>query len=109
MSFKLVAIFSITIAVLCFLFILPWGFGVPGVQNEYARGWKIGLTVILLYPFSICLLYGSNLIIWILFLNRKLSTINLMRWQQGSTVLAIAILVLAILQMIRAFRIMSGN
>lgn len=109
MSFKLVAVFSGLVGIACILVLPLWLFGVPGVQNEYARGWNIGLTVIWLYPLSISSLYGSNLIIWILFLNRQLSTINLMRWQQASTVIAIAILILAILQMIRAFRIILDN
>ena len=112
-SFKLVAIFSITIAGLCILLLLPWILGVPGqIQTEqrpYVEGWSLGLIVISLYPISILLVYGFNLIVWILSIYNQIDKPNLMRCQQISTIVAIAFTVLAILQMIRAFRIMSGN
>ena len=112
-SFKLVAIFSITTAGLCVLLILPWMLGVPGqIQTEpspYVEGWSLGSIVIWLYPISILLVYGFNLIIWILSIYDKIDRLNLIRCQQISTIIAIALTILAILQMIRAFRIMSGN
>jgi hypothetical protein len=37
-------------AFVCLLAFLPWVLGVPGVQNEYARGWNIGFKVISIYP-----------------------------------------------------------
>ena len=113
-GFKLVAIFSITIAGLCVLVFLPWVLGVPGQvqteqQTQYAEGWSLGLIVISLYPISISLVYGFNLIVWILSLYNKIGLLNLMRCQQISTIIAIALAVLAILQMIRAFQIISGS
>ena len=113
-SFKLVAIFSIAIAGLCILLIFPWILGVPGqIQTDrptpYVEGWSLGLIVISLYPILILLVYGFNLIVWILFIYDRIDKLNLIRCQQISTIVAIAFTVLAILQMIRAFWIMSGN
>lgn len=108
-SFNLVAIFSIIIAGLCILALPLWILGVPGVQNEYAKGWNMGLTVIWLYPFSILLIYGSYLIVWILSLKNQLNLFNLMYWQKASTVVAIAVLIFAILRMTQAFRIILGK
>ena len=113
-SFQLVAIFSLTIAGLCVLLILPWTLGVPGQvqterQTQYLEGWTLGLTVISLYPISIFSIYGMSAIVWILSLFDKINRFNLMRYQQISTMIAIAVLTIAILQMIKAFRIMWGN
>ena len=113
-SFKLVAIFSIIIAGLCVLLILPWILGVPGqIQTEqpspYVEGWSLGLIVISLYPISVLLVYSFNLIIWILSIYDKIDKLKLIRCQQISTIIAIAFTILAILQMFCAFGIMSGN
>ncbi len=37
-------------AVLCALAFPIWVLGVPGIENEYARGWLMGLQVIIAYP-----------------------------------------------------------
>lgn len=37
-------------SILCMVAIPLWIFGVPGVDNDYARGWRMGLTVIIAYP-----------------------------------------------------------
>ena len=37
-------------AALSLLAVPFWLMGVPGVQNSYAKGWKIGLYVVGLYP-----------------------------------------------------------
>lgn len=108
-GFKLVAIFSGVIAGVCVLLVPLWILGVPGVQNEYARGWNMGLRVIFLYPLSISFIYGSNLVIWILSQKEQLSTSSLIRWQQTSTVVAIAMLILAITRLVRAFEIMLAK
>src|SRR5262245_3924795 len=34
-----------------------WLMGVPGVKNSYARGWKLGLYAVLLYPIAWCCLF----------------------------------------------------
>lgn len=42
------------VAVLCVLAWMPWVMGVPGdSDNDYARGWAIGLYSILAYPAAI--------------------------------------------------------
>lgn len=37
------------LALLCLIAVVPWLLGVPGVDNDYARGWTIGLNAILFY------------------------------------------------------------
>jgi hypothetical protein len=108
-SFNLVAIFSIVIAGLCILALPLWILGVPGVQNEYAKGWNMGLTVIWFYPLSVLLIYGSYLIIWTLSLKNQLNLFNLMYWQKASTVVAIAALLFSILRMTQALRLILGK
>lgn len=39
-----------TMAAACVLALPLWLLGVPGVENQYARGWKMGLNVLLLFP-----------------------------------------------------------
>jgi hypothetical protein len=41
---------AVGFALLCWLAVPVWILGVPGAENEYARGWKMGLSVILAYP-----------------------------------------------------------
>jgi len=53
-------------AVLCILVLPLWILGVPGIENEYARGWEIGLWVIVFYPVLwLATLAISRLLIWI--------------------------------------------
>jgi len=40
------------LAGLCLLALPLWLMGVPGVDNSYAKGWKIGLFAILIYPLA---------------------------------------------------------
>ena len=113
-SFQLIAIVSLIIAGLCVLLILPWLFGIPGkVQTEqeiqFVEGWTSVLVTISLYPISVFLLYGFNLIVWILSLYDKISQLGLMRCQQVSTFIAIAIFAVASIQIVRAIRLMSGT
>ena len=39
-------------AVLCLIAFLPWTLGIPGVENDYARGWTIGYYAIIWYLFA---------------------------------------------------------
>ena len=54
--FHFVQIAGDAFAVLCAVAILPWILGVPGdpgppgQESNYARGWMMGLYVILIYP-----------------------------------------------------------
>jgi hypothetical protein len=45
------------LATLCLLALPFWLMGVPGVENADAKGWKIGLYAVLLYPIAwLCVL-----------------------------------------------------
>ena len=46
---KLVHALPAILAVLCLLAFLPWTLGVPGVDNDYAKGWTIGFNAIVWY------------------------------------------------------------
>ena len=100
LAFKLVAGFSGVVAGLCILIFPLWILGVPGVDNEYARGWNMGLNVILLYPVACALNYVPYL-----FVRARLSRLSLLRWQQIMTAIAIALFVLAAIRMSQAFKI----
>ena len=43
---------------LCPLVLPLWVLGVPGIDNEYARGWKMGASVIILYPVAWISVFG---------------------------------------------------
>ena len=51
------------LAILCLLALLPWLLGVPGVDNNYARGWNIGLQALVFYVLAYCILAGATLVI----------------------------------------------
>jgi hypothetical protein len=38
------------ISAVCLLAIPLWMFGIPGIENEYARGWRLGFFTIIAYP-----------------------------------------------------------
>src|SRR5262245_51783724 len=40
------------LAAFCLLALPLWLMGVPGIENAYAKGWKIGLCAVLLYPIA---------------------------------------------------------
>lgn len=42
MFFKTVTILSGVVAELCVLALPMWALGVPGVENNYAKGWRMG-------------------------------------------------------------------
>jgi hypothetical protein len=41
---------STALAVLCLIALGPWLLGIPGVENDYARGWKLGLAALVGFP-----------------------------------------------------------
>lgn len=100
LGFKLVAGFSGIVAGLCILIFPVWILGIPGIDNEYARGWNMGLNVILLYPVACALNY-----IPYLFVRGRLSRLSLLRWQQVVTAIAIALFLLAAVRMSQALKI----
>jgi hypothetical protein len=44
--FKSITTISRNIAVLCVMALPMWALGAPGVENQYAKGWKMGLNVL---------------------------------------------------------------
>lgn len=49
--------------VVCLLTLCLWVLGVPGVQNEYARGWALGLKTLYHYLIGCSLLLGSYFLV----------------------------------------------
>ena len=45
----IVRILPTVLAVICALAFLPWMLGVPGTDNDYAKGWTIGFYALLYY------------------------------------------------------------
>src|SRR5262245_60450974 len=90
------------IAALSVLALPLWLMGVPGVENSYAKGWKIGLWALLIYP----VLWFSVLAFWRAAKKRTepehLSVLNL-RISIGT----LLILAVATAVMFYAFKIMS--
>lgn len=50
MKFWTTVILTMGISALCILALPIWILGIPGVENEYARGWKMGLLTIGITP-----------------------------------------------------------
>ena len=48
------------IAVICGIALPIWILGVPGIENEYARGWRISLITIMTFIFSYFMISGIN-------------------------------------------------
>jgi hypothetical protein len=65
---KATFVFICTSAVISLLTLGLWIFGVPGVQNEYAKGWALGLKTLYRY------LIGSCLTLTIYFVFARLSS-----------------------------------
>lgn len=99
--FKTVAILSSTVAALCVLALPMWALGVPGVENQYARGWKMGLNVLLFYPLAWFINYAPYFLA-----RRKVGDEARLRWQTISSAIAILILVVATARLIQAFKTM---
>ena len=58
-TFCLIAIIASGVAAGLSVICLPfWLMGVPGVENSYARGWKLGLNAIIAYPVVWLCLFG---------------------------------------------------
>ena len=74
--------------------------------HQFREAWTMGLTVIVLYPLSCLLIYGSNLVVWMLSVWGIIGTPNLVRWQQISIGVAIAIFMSATLKMVQALKAM---
>ena len=49
MSRFLITAVPVLVAILCALAIVPWILGIPGTDNNYAKGWTIGFYALLFY------------------------------------------------------------
>lgn len=100
--FKSIIILSGVLAALCLLALPLWMLGVPGVEGQYAKGWKMGLNVILLYPAAWLLNYIPYFL-----LRHKISAAAAARWQLISGCMALILLLVAAWRMLHAFKTMS--
>lgn len=99
--FKSVTILSGVVAGLCVLVLPMWALGVPGVENNYAKGWRMGLNVLLIVPLA----WFCDYVPYFLLRNRVGEETRL-RWQFVSAAIAVLILLAAAARMFQAFRTM---
>lgn len=91
------------IAVLSAVALPLWLLGVPGVDNAYARGWKIGLNVVLVYPLSWIALFVLSRIL------KRQFTGELQNFYLGFGSAWSAALVIAGVGLFYAFKVMSRS
>ncbi len=89
-------------AALCVLVIPFWIMGVPGAENNFARGWNIGLDVIMYYPLAWMLVYGLFQL-----LKKYLPSTRHSSVAFGVSVCLSLFLGMAIFRLIQAFSIMA--
>ena len=90
------------VAALC-IGVLPfWIMGVPGVENDYARGWKMGLDVIMYYPIAWVLVYGVSR-----FLKKRISIDRQRSLDVVVTICLMIFLCLALLRLGQAFPLIA--
>lgn len=96
------------VAALCVVAIIPWILGVPGDPGEpghesnYARGWKMGLGVILVYP----VVWALNFLPYFIF-RGLVSPAAQASWQNLSQWIGAVALVAAIVRLAWAFRVLN--
>src|SRR5262245_59088258 len=101
--FCLIAIsFSGLLAVLCVIALPFWLMGVPGVENSYAKGWKLGLYVVLLYPAAWLCVSAYWLIA-----RKQITAEHLSIWNASIGSGSLVILAIASGVMFYAFKVMS--
>ena len=87
-----------------FVFIFPfWLLGVPGVDNTYAQGWRMGLDVVMYYPVAWSLAFGVS---WLL---KKAAPPD--RQRDLNIVVSLCMLLffsLAVLRLSQAFRLIAA-
>lgn len=95
-------------AALCVVAIVPWILGVPGDPGEpgnesaYARGWKMGLIVVCIYPIARAL---NVLSVW--GVRWVADAPAQMRWESISQIFGAFIFLVALLRLGWAIRIFS--
>ena len=86
-----------------FALIIPfWIMGVPGVENDYARGWKMGLDVIMYYPIAWIMVFGIS---W--FLKKRISIDRQPSLDIGISICLMIFLGLALLRLGQAFQLIA--
>jgi hypothetical protein len=96
--------FSGVLAAVCGVAIPFWLMGVPGVENAYAKGWRIGLLVLVLYPTA----WVGLLVFWRL-ASKTIPAESLSRWQLSVGSGSLVLLAMAAGVMTRAFKVMSRS
>ena len=99
--FKSITIISGVVAGLCVLALPMWALGVPGVENQYAKGWKMGLNVLLVFPIAWLVNYIPYFV-----MQSRISEAGRLRWQLIGGSIALVILLVAAWRMIQAFKTM---
>lgn len=99
--FTAIVIVSGLFAALCLLGLPLWILGVPGVEGQYAKGWIMGLYVLLIFP-GVWLL---NYIPYFLF-GRAANETTRASWQQITSAVALIAVVLALGRLFQAFKTM---
>lgn len=59
---KILRILPAAVALLCLIAFIPWTLGVPGTENNYARGWSIGYYAICWYLIAFAVLRALDLV-----------------------------------------------
>ena len=86
-----------------FALIIPfWIMGVPGVENDYARGWEMGLDVIMYYPIAWIIVFGIS---W--FLKKRISIDRQPSLDIGISICLMIFLGLALLRLGQAFQLIA--
>ena len=86
-----------------FALIVPfWIMGVPGVESDYARGWKMGLDVIMYYPIAWIIVFGIS---WIL--KKRISIDRQPSLDIGVSICLMIFLGLALLRLGQAFQLIA--
>lgn len=100
-SFKLIGLISGVAAACCLLLLPLWILGVPGVDNPYAKGWNIGLSVLWIYPLSWLL----NYVVYFA-AQKRLGTASDSRWQTVTGCIALTLLSISVVRLIQSFKLM---
>lgn len=100
--FKTITIISSVAAGLSVLALPMWALGVPGVENQYAKGWKMGLNVLLVFPIAWLLNYAPYFV-----MRNRLNDTNRAQWQTVTGSIACLCLLAATVRMFQAFKTMA--
>ena len=91
-------------AALCVLVLPFWIIGIPGVRNDFARGWEMGLDVIIWYPISWIVVFSIAL-----FLKKIMGISHQRSLDVVVSICLILFLGLALLRLGQAFSLIAGS